>query len=160
LVSESQAAIAPPSRPLSPEARWIWHAEAVVRWSVVLIVAIAVDRWIDSVPTTLAWILVAIGFVPWVVIAPDLRWRHWRWDVRPEVIHIRHGTVTIRETLILMLRVQHVETTQGVIERARNLATVRVYTTAGSHQIPLLPRSEADRLRDRIADLARIADAP
>jgi uncharacterized protein len=91
---------------------------------------------------------------------PELRWRRWRWDVNPDVIDIRHGTLTIRRTLIPMLRVQHVETTRGVLEQTFELATVEIHTAAGSHTIPLLGLADAGEVRDRIADLARTADEP
>ncbi len=149
-----------PSRQLSPEARWIWRAEQALTWGAALIAAFVVGSQVDSALATLAWILIAVGFVPWVIVVPELRWRNWRWDVHPEAIDIRHGTVTVRRTLIPMLRVQHVETTQDALERLLNVATVRVHTAAGRHKIPLLPRGDADLLRDRIAELARTADAP
>lgn len=149
-----------PRRPLSPEARWIWRVEQALGWGVALVAAVAVSSQLDGALTTLARVLPAVALIASVLVVPELRWRNWRWDVHPEAIDIRHGTVTVRRTLIPMLRVQHVETTQDVLERALELATVRVYTAAGSHKIPLLPRRDADALRDRIADLARAADAP
>ena len=95
-----------------------------------------------------------------MTLVPSLRWRHWRWEVRPEVIDIRHGTFTIRRTLVPMLRVQHVDSTRGVVEQALDLATVVVHTAAGSHKIPLLSVTDAAEVRDRIADLARTGDEP
>jgi uncharacterized protein len=68
---------------------------------------------------------------------------------------IRHGTFTVTETLVPMVRVQHVDTTSDIIEQALDLSTVVIHTAAGSHKIPLLSIVQADELRDRIADLAR-----
>ena len=66
----------------------------------------------------LAWsALVAVG----VVVVPELRWRRWRWEVRDR----RSTCATARcvtRTLVPMLRVQHVDTTQG---RARAGARAR-----------------------------------
>ena len=80
--------------------------------------------------------------------------------MRPEAIDIRRGTLTIRRTLVPMLRVQHVDTTRGVLEQSLDLATVVIHTAAGSHRIPLLSVADAAEVRDRIADLARTADEP
>ena len=81
----------------------------------------------------------------------ELRWRRWRWDVRPDAIDIQHGTLTIRRTLVPMMRVQHVDTTRGILEQAFSLATVVVHTAAGSHRIPLLtlPRRRRAARADR-----------
>jgi membrane protein YdbS with pleckstrin-like domain len=108
----------------------------------------------------LARVLPVLGLIAGVTVVPELRWRRWRWDVRPEAIDIRHGTLTVRRTLVPMLRVQHVDTTRDVVEQSLDLATVVVHTAAGSHRIPLLTVADAAEVRDRIADLASTADEP
>ena len=65
--------------------------------------------------------------------------------------------MTITRTLVPMLRVQHVDTTQGPLEQAFGLATVVVHTAAGT--TTSLPLDEGQQaVRDRIAELARTAD--
>ena len=87
-----------------------------------------------------------------------VRLRRWRWDVDPDALVIRHGTFTVRQTVVPMVRVQHVDTTSHILEQVFDLATVEVHTAAGSHKIPLLTDHQAYDLRTRIADLARTAD--
>jgi membrane protein YdbS with pleckstrin-like domain len=89
-----------------------------------------------------------------VLVVPRLRYERWRWDLRPDAIDIRHGTFTVRRTLIPLIRVQHVDTRRGIVEQALDLATVVVHTAAGHHTIPYLYEHDADELRDRIAALA------
>ena len=93
-----------------------------------------------------------------VTVVPVLRHRRWRYEVRREEIDIRHGTFTVTRTIVPMRRVQHVETTRGVLEQGFDLATVSFHTAAGSTQIPALWDVEADNVRTRIAELARTAD--
>jgi membrane protein YdbS with pleckstrin-like domain len=104
------------------------------------------------------WLPLLAGVLS-VAVVPELRWRRWRWDVRPEAIDVRHGALTVRRTLVPMERVQHVDTRRGVLEQSFGLATVEVHTAADSHTIPLLSVPDADEVRDRIAALARTADA-
>ena len=106
-----------------------------------------------------AWMLLpvvvaAIG----VVAVPELRWSRWRYEVRDEEIDLLHGTLRLTRTLVPMLRVQHVDTTQGPLDQALGLATVVVHTAAGATTIPALEEAHAGRLRDHIATLARTAD--
>jgi uncharacterized protein len=89
---------------------------------------------------------------------PELRWRRWRWEVREHEIDIRHGTFAITRTLVPMLRVQHVDTRRDPLKQLLGLATVVFHTAAGENRIPALPLEEADRVRERIAALARTAD--
>jgi uncharacterized protein len=149
-----------PTRTLAREARWVWRGEQLLGWGVAVVVSLIVAAQLDGALAVALRVFPVAGLLVGVTLVPSLRWRRWRWDVRPEAIDIRHGTLTIRRTLVPMLRVQHVDTTRGVVEQALDLATVVVHTAAGSHRIPLLSVGDAAEVRDRIADLARTADEP
>jgi uncharacterized protein len=149
-----------PTRTLAREARWVWRGEQLLGWGMAVVAGMIAAAQLDGVLALLLRVLPAAGLVISVAIVPSLRWRRWRWEVRPEAIDIRRGTLTIRRTLVPMLRVQHVDTTRGVLEQSLDLATVVIHTAAGSHRIPLLSVADAAEVRDRIADLARTADEP
>jgi membrane protein YdbS with pleckstrin-like domain len=149
-----------PTRRLAPRARWVWRATQLLGWLVVSVIGAVVAARLDGVWSTLVVVAPLVGLVAGTAVVPEIRWRRWRWDVQPEAIVIRHGLFTVRETLVPMLRVQHVDTTSDLIEQRLELATVVVHTAAGSHRIPLLTVADARELRDRIADLARTADEP
>jgi uncharacterized protein len=149
-----------PSRTLAREARWVWRGEQLAGWAVAVAVGLIVAAQLDGVLAVLVRVVPILGLVICVALVPSLRWRRWRWDVLPEAIDIRHGTFTIRRTLVPMLRVQHVDTRRGVVEQSLDLATVVVHTAAGSHTIPMLRVKDAAEVRDRIAELARTADEP
>jgi membrane protein YdbS with pleckstrin-like domain len=141
-------------RTLSPIARRVWRLAAAVFWLVVLIAGVLVAVFADgAAPWT--WIAPLVLGLAWVVGVPELRWRRWRWDLTDEGIDIRNGAVTVKQTLIPWVRVQHVETQRGVFEQAFGLATVIVHNAAGSHTIPLLALSDAEELRERIAARAQ-----
>jgi membrane protein YdbS with pleckstrin-like domain len=147
-----------PAQRLAPAARWAWRASWLGGGVVAgLILAGASDALPDGWSGPL-WILFALVLAVGVVVVPELRWRRWRWDVREGEIDLQRGVLVLRRTLIPMVRVQHVETERGVIGQALNLATVKIHTAAGSHEIPLLAEYDAGRLRARIAELARTAD--
>jgi uncharacterized protein len=108
-----------------------------------------------------AWLLpAAVVLVACVSVAfvPRVRWRRWRYEVREEEIDLRAGLWTVRRTLVPIRRVQHVDTETSVLQTFYDLATVRFYTAAGASEIPALKRDEAERVRDRIAELARTRD--
>jgi membrane protein YdbS with pleckstrin-like domain len=152
---EEAPTIAEPSRRLSPQARWIWRAN----WAAGCVVALVVARMLASeLPDgwdPILWVVPLAALVAGTPLLPELRWRRWRWEVREREIDLRRGVLRERRTLIPMMRVQHVETTRGVLEQALGLATVAIHTAAGSHTIPLLRDRDAGALRARIAELAR-----
>jgi uncharacterized protein len=105
------------------------------------------------------WGFAALGVaVVAVAVVPELRWRRWRYEIREEEIDLQHGTFTIRRTLVPMRRVQHVDTETGALQGTFDLSTVKFHTAAGATSIPALGRAEAERIRRRVAELARALD--
>lgn len=113
----------------------------------------------DLVPVPLAVIVFAVAAVAAVLVVfvvPGVRWIRWRYEVSEDEIYLRHGLIIRKRVLIPMTRVQHVDTKAGPLLRAFGLSTVTVATAGGEHEIPALSDEVADRLRDRIAALARV----
>ena len=93
-----------------------------------------------------------------VVVVPRVRWLRWRYEVSESEVYLLYGLIIRKRTLIPMTRVQHVDTKAGPLLRAFGLSSVTVATAGGEHEIPALADAVADRLRDRIAVLARVTD--
>ena len=88
-----------------------------------------------------------------VGVAPGLRWRRWRYEIRPDEIDLQRGILWVGRTLVPLARIQHVDTRQGPLQRRFGLSTVVFYTAAGPNHIPELSTSVAAEVRDRIAVL-------
>jgi membrane protein YdbS with pleckstrin-like domain len=101
-------------------------------------------------------VLVLAGVV--VGMAPGLRWRRWRYEIRPDEVDLQRGIFWISRTLVPLARIQHVDTRQGPLQRRFGLSTVVFYTAAGPNQIPELSTPVAAEVRDRIAELTREQD--
>ena len=145
---------------LAPQARWIWRANWAGGALVALIAARALAGQVPDGWDPVLWTVPLAALLVGAPLVPQLQWRRWRWEVREHEIDLRRGVLRLRRTLIPMERVQHVETTRGILEQALGLATVAVHTAAGSHTIPLLRDEDAGLLRARIAALARTEDEP
>ena len=93
-----------------------------------------------------------------VGVVPELRWRRWRYEIRPDEVDLQRGIFWISRTLVPLARIQHVDTRQGPLQRRFGLSTVVLYTAAGPNQIPELSTPVAERARDHIAELTREHD--
>jgi hypothetical protein len=93
-----------------------------------------------------------------VGVVPELRWRRWRYEIRPDEVDLQRGIFWISRTLVPLARIQHVDTRQGPLQRRFGLSTVVLYTAAGPNQIPELSTPVAESARDRIAELTREHD--
>jgi uncharacterized protein len=97
--------------------------------------------------------VLALGIVTaWFV---DRRVRTWAYLERDEDLLVRRGVFVRRLSVIPYGRMQFIDVTAGPVERTFKLATLRMHTAAAASdaRIPGLSRPEAERLRDRLAEL-------
>lgn len=136
--------------------------DASINWGLALVAALVLTYFLDPpwmwislsvAAAALMILIVMIGF--W---APR-RYRLTGYLVRNEDVLYRTGALWRTQTAVPVNRIQHVEITQGPIERMLGLARLIIYTAGGSGSdlaIPGLPAAEAERLRERV--LRMVAD--
>jgi uncharacterized protein len=147
-----------PAGRLPPQARSYWRVSGLLQGLGALVIAFALAMPLGG---PWRWLVLAAGvgvLAALVAVVPDVRWRRWRYEVRDHEIDIRHGTFVVRRTLVPMRRVQHVQTEAGPLQDQFGLSTVSFHTAAGATAIPALGRDEAERVRARVAVLARTLD--
>ena len=101
--------------------------------------------------------LYVICMILFLVIIPPIRFIRWRYELHHDFLDIARGIIWRKRFIIPFIRVQNTDTRQGPILRAFGLASVTVSTAAGGHEIPGLDNELAEQLRDKAAELARIA---
>ena len=112
-------------------------------------------------PIWIQWTMIAVvllSLVLSIILFPSIRWKIWRYEVREQEIEIQSGLFVVKRTLIPMVRVQHVDTEQGPILKKYNLANISISSAATTHTIPMLDLEDADALRMKISELARVAE--
>lgn len=123
-----------------------------------IIIFIAVRfEWPVYIPL-IAVSMVIIDVILAIWLFPSIRWNIWRYEVRQQEIEVQSGLFVVKRTLIPMVRVQHVDTEQGPILKHYNLANISISTAATTHVIPMLHMDDADELRQKISELARVAE--
>lgn len=154
---------AEPQNQVDPKAKACWRISSGLGCLLIGIglACIALPLYFDVICR--AWILwlalvIFLAFVlVLVVVAPAIRYRCLRYEVTDDEVDIRRGWIVIRRSITPLIRVQHVDTRKGPLLRLLGLANVQVFTAADSLEIPCLNEEEADHLRDKVAELARIA---
>ncbi|QJC95018.1 Transmembrane protein YdbS [Bacillus mojavensis] len=152
-----------PKNQISPDGLKVWRLQEIMISAVCLLIVIAVavlsyffhwPYWISGVLGAV-WLL---GSIVTVYLIPKVRHKVWRYEVHENEIDIQSGIFVVTRVIVPMVRVQHVDTSQGPLLRKYNLATVKIFTAATVHSIPALEMKEADQLRDSISRLARVTD--
>ncbi|WP_243292526.1 PH domain-containing protein [Bacillus sp. FJAT-47783] len=151
-----------PMNRLSPKALSVFRINAAISSGILFIIFVALTvlififdwpKWIIPILAVILIIYIALM----VMYVPKVRLKMWRYEVNQHEIELQYGVFVIKRILIPMVRVQHVDTSQGPILRKYNLATVTISSAATEHEIPALEEDEADQLRNYISQLAREA---
>ncbi|RXK49271.1 PH domain-containing protein [Halorientalis pallida] len=135
-----------------------------VRWGIVALVVVAIlgaivyaiDRFVLGFSPLLGP-GVAVALATLEVVYIQALYRSWGYRLDDDALELERGVVTKVETAVPYVRVQHVDTQRGPLDRLLGLGQVVVYT-AGSRgadvTIPGLKPDQARELRNRLRDLA------
>lgn len=142
-------------RTLSPAVQLVWAVRVVVGLGILTVVARTVGPRFGIGPDVIGAGLGAFAVLAAVWV--HFRYRVWSYRVREDALYLERGVVTKVKTVAPYVRIQHVDTQRGPLERALGLSTLVVYT-AGSRgadvSIPGLTTAEADDLQGRVKELA------
>ncbi|MBS4161367.1 MULTISPECIES: PH domain-containing protein [Bacillus] len=152
-----------PKNQISREGVKVWKISAAITSCILFLMAAGLftltvffkwPLWIGILGAVL-WLGISVIII---FIIPNIRHRIWRYEVHENEIDIQHGIFVVTRVIVPMVRVQHVDTSQGPLLRKYNLASVQITTAATTHSIPALDMEEADQLRDFISRLARVTE--
>lgn len=152
----------PALRRLDGQVVWHWRG-ILLGWTAALTVAAAflarwADRWIAADMLPLA---VAVLGLMLAVFWPPVLYRSWAFQLREKDLVVQRGVLTRATSIIPHRRIQHVDTRRDPVERRLGLARVVVYTAGirgAEIAIPGLRATEAEALRDRLAELGGEAE--
>ncbi|ERH10702.1 MAG: hypothetical protein J07HX64_02480 [halophilic archaeon J07HX64] len=168
-VSRATAAIRDGKRRLDPETlveyttdRQDLDQRVRIRWGITMSIGVAVltivlTGLINAAggPPVLGVLVLAVffGLGAGLVV---LRYRVWVYQVREDSLYLERGVLVNRRTHVPYVRIQHLDTSRGPLERWLGLSTLVVYT-AGSRgadiSIPGLKPAEARDLQQRVKRL-------
>lgn len=95
------------------------------------------------------------------LLAPSRRYRAWGYGMDEEELQVRRGVWIRVHTVVPLGHVQHIDVSQGPLERAFGICSLVLHTAGTLHSqvvLPGLARSTAERMRDDIR--GRIREEP
>ena len=152
---------------LDPKIKAVWRISDTLAITLIFLCVFAVGgiAWLAGEEThfwsepycLISIVLYVACLVIFMAVVTPIRYARWRYELSHDFLDIAHGIVWRKRYIVPFIRVQNTDTKQGPILRAFGLAAVTVSTAAGSLEIPGLSANEADEVRDKAAELARIA---
>ncbi|AEH37948.1 PH domain-containing protein [Halopiger xanaduensis] len=146
---------------LNPRIRLLWIGQGLLAAVVVGIGLAAVDQLLVDVPAAAIGGVAALILVLGVAYAVRL-YQVWKFELQADALYLERGVVTFVETAVPFVRVQHVDTQFGPVERVFGLSSVVVYTAGTRNadvRIPGLTPDRARELQDTLRELAVESEA-
>jgi membrane protein YdbS with pleckstrin-like domain len=151
-----------PLQPLERGYRAVLRVRSAIGWFVWAGLAAGADLFaqdrLGTPPGVVVGPFVALGLWSVLVVAPA-RWRRWGYAFTDRELHVAHGWLTRVHTIVPVARVQHIDVSQGPIERAAGVATLILHTAGTANSLVVLPGltpPRAEEIRDAVR--ARIGD--
>lgn len=149
---------------LNPKAIVIWRISGAIT-TLVLTIALGVGlyfaqkKW-EFLGDFMIWIIGGffIALLVLTLFSASLIYKRWRYRITDDYIETQSGLLFVNSAIIPVKRVQHIVVEEGPILRAYNMANISIHTAATEHEIPILAKEEALRVRNRIAELAKISE--
>lgn len=138
--------------------------EILLNWGVLLIAALIASVFI---PAPWRWLSIAAAIALLAVIMVLLtlwvprRYTLTGYAMESLEVHYRTGALWRQQTAVPINRIQHVEITQGPVERMLSLAKLVLYTAGGTGSdlaVPGLLQQDAEKLRNQL--LQQIGEEP
>jgi hypothetical protein len=144
---------------------WVMRIHAAVAAMVILLAAAVLDavlREKAGLPPGAVALPLLVPLVWMVFFAPGRRWRAWGYAMDAEELQVSRGVWTQVHTVVPLDRVQHIDVSQGPIERGCGVCRLIVHTAGTLHSqvvLPGLARPTAERMRDEIRARIRQEEA-
>lgn len=141
---------------LHPRILVVWVIQSLIVAAVLGAITGAIDYFVLEESYLIPLGTFAIFSILFIVHA-ILRYRIWRYEIRGDELYLERGVITRVKTVVPYVRIQHVDSRRGPIERLLTLATTVVYT-AGSRgadvRVPGLTPVRSEALQDDLKQLA------
>ena len=138
-----------------PGYRHVLRIRSLIFWLPVTIGAVAADQLLLA-PTpfhNIPSIIVSLLALLTVIVIPHRRWGRLGYALHPKMLQVVRGWLFHVDTIVPLVRVQHIDVLRGPLDKTFGTATLIVHT-AGTHNsvvtLPGLSPEKASDIRDEI----------
>jgi membrane protein YdbS with pleckstrin-like domain len=152
--------VEPPLQPVEPGYRHLLRARMAISWTVLSFIALILDTILirrTEFGGILPPVVLLIGIAV-VVIAPQRIYRRLQYRLTERRLQVLRGWLFHVDTVVPLVRVQHIDVTRGPLDKLFGTATLVVHT-AGTHNsivgLPGLSPERAAEIRNIIREHVR-----
>jgi hypothetical protein len=146
-------------RSLEPAIKTVWTIQFAILSAVLVLGALGYEAFVffggtqGGLPLGMLSGGVLMFGLGLTLFVPRLRYRFWKFDLRPEELYLERGVFNRIRTIVPLRRIQHLDVSQNILEREFDLSKLIVHTAgarSGDVVLPGLGIVEAERLRDDV----------
>lgn len=137
----------------------VWRAEAFLLIMLVIAPLLIIPVFLIPTVSQFPWIipLMLLGVAVFAAAYTSKKYANWGYEMREDHLYLTHGVFKKVKSMAPYVRIQHVDTQRGPVERIAGLSRLVVYT-AGSRgadlTIPGLKPEDAERMQEKLRDVA------
>ena len=160
MTTEPEQPASPGLEPVEPGYKNVLRVRFLIFWLVIWAAAAVFDRAalqtteFAGFPTIAVFVVAAAG----VLTAPQRIYARLRYRLTQKLLQVVRGWLFHVDTVVPLVRVQHIDVTRGPLEKMFGVATLVVHT-AGTHNsivtLPGLAPERAAQIRDIIREHVR-----
>jgi len=139
----------------------LMHTRGALAGCFLLAAAAVGEAWVDRLVELPFGLLIGAGILVLLylaVLAPPRRYRAWAYAMDSDELQVRRGVWTRVQTMVPLDHVQHIDVSQGPLERAFGICSLVLHTAGTLHSqivLPGLTRATAEGMRDEIRSRMR-----
>ena len=144
---------------VEPGYRNVLRVRLAILWGTLTFAALIFDRLImDGATSWLPPLVVLLLGLAAVIVLPNRTYRRLRYRLTGRLLQVLRGWMVHSDTVVPLVRVQHLDVTRGPVDKIFGTATLVVHT-AGTHNsivtLPGLAPERAAAIRDAIREKVR-----
>lgn len=85
-----------------------------------------------------------------ILIYPMIEYRQWGYYITEDKVDIRHGIFFVTNTIIPIIRIQHITVSQGPVNRRLGLYEVELSLASDNFKIECLAKEVADEIAENL----------
>lgn len=85
-----------------------------------------------------------------IFVHPFIEYKQWRYCIAEDRVEFTHGIYFSSKTIIPISKIQHLEITQGPLQKLFHLSSIEIYTAGQSHKIEAILTAEAEEIVENL----------
>ena len=146
--------------PVLPAYRWVLRVQLMITWIPLLVGALVLDNVGFEDKPWQGYLSLAVGLLALAIVTlvPRRIYRRLGYLLNPKTLRVVRGWLFHTDTIVPLVRVQHLDVARGPLDKLFGTASLVVHT-AGTHNsvvtLPGLDPVGAEAMRDRIREEVR-----